>query len=503
MRKRFAPYHKDLVIILPMLLILFGVYLISLHNYLLFHSLAEIFSIAIAYGVFMFAWNSREFSDSDYVLYLGIAYFFVGSLDLLHTLAYEGMTVFSDSGTNLAGQLWISARYLESVTLLIAPLFIGRKLDIKKVFLGYAVIMSLLLASILYWHIFPACFIEGPGLTPFKKVSEYIICLILLLAILELSRKRKEFDQNVFQYLIASIIVTIASELAFTFYITPYDFYIFIGHYFKIASFYFIYRAIIKTGLINPYRLLFRNLKNSEESLNQSRRDLEKKVKERTVKLRSISRRLLNAYEEERKIIALELHDDLGQSLSAIKFMMEDAYNNINKDNGTHSADFLKPIIPLVQRIIDDTRRIQRNLRPPMLDDLGLLPTISWFCREFEATFSEIKIIRNIDIEERDVPDSLKIVIYRIIQEAMNNIAKHSEADSARISLGISDNVIELVVSDNGKGFNPGNTAQQEYSERGLGLSSMRERAELSEGYFSIVSREGEGTTIKASWPQN
>ena len=261
---------KRLMGLIAGLLILAGLYLTRLYSYLLFHSLAEIFSIVVACGIFLVAWNSRRFLENNYLLFAGIAYVFVAGIDLLHTLSYTGMGVFQGYGTDLPTQLWIAARYLESISLLIAPLFLGRPLDTRIVFLSYIGAVILLLGSVFYWEIFPVCFVDGVGLTPFKKISEYLICLILVGAIVSLNQKRGEFDQRVFRLLIASILVTICSELAFTFYVDAYGFFNMVGHYSKIISFYLIYKAIIETGLVKPYDLLFRNLKQNEEVLRES-----------------------------------------------------------------------------------------------------------------------------------------------------------------------------------------------------------------------------------------
>jgi len=246
-------------------LILAGLYFSSLYNFLLFHSFAEIFSIVVAFSIFIVAWNSRRFLDNNYFILIGIAYLFVGHVDLAHTLAYPGMGVFPGYGTNTAAQLWIVARYIESLSLLMAPLLIGRKLKVNLLFPGYGLIISVAVVSIFYWNIFPVCFIEGIGLTPFKKISEYVISLVLLGAIFIMFRKRREFDIGVLRFLFAAITVTIASELSFTLYDQPYGLPNLIGHFLKIVSYYFIYKAIIETGLVRPYDLLFRNLKQSEE----------------------------------------------------------------------------------------------------------------------------------------------------------------------------------------------------------------------------------------------
>jgi len=255
-------------------LIFLGLYVINYYNNLLFHSLAEIFSVIVACGIFMITWNSRQFQDNNYFLFLGIAYLFIGVLDMVHALAYPGLTLFQD-GINVPAQLWIASRYVESISFLIAPLLINRKLRVNYVFIGYTAVVSFLLIIIFRGNIFPDCFVEGIGLSRFNLISEYSVCLILSVSIFLLIQKRQEFDEGVLQLLIASVVTTIASELAFTMYpVHGYGFSSLIGHFLQILSFYFIYKAIIETGLRKPYHLLFRNLKQSEISLRESEREL-------------------------------------------------------------------------------------------------------------------------------------------------------------------------------------------------------------------------------------
>ncbi|HZD60749.1 MAG TPA: MASE3 domain-containing protein, partial [Anaerolineae bacterium] len=269
-KDRQSAVQSNYIVILTGALVLIGLYVISLYNYPLFHSVAELFSIVVAAGIFMVAWNSRAFMNNNYLLFIGIAYLFVGSVDLLHTLSYEGMGVFHGYGANLPTQLWVAARYMESISLLIAPLLVGRQLKGRLTFAGYAAIVGLLLVSIFYLRIFPDAFAAGVGLTPFKKISEYVISLILLASLALLQKNRTAFNADVLRLLSASIIVTIASELSFTLYMDPYGLANLIGHFLKIVSFYLIYKAFIETGLVNPYSLLFRELKKSEEALRES-----------------------------------------------------------------------------------------------------------------------------------------------------------------------------------------------------------------------------------------
>jgi len=252
--------------------IIFGLYLTSLYSYTLFHSLAEAFSIVIACCIFIVAWNTRHIINNNYLLFLGIAYLFVGTVDFIHTLAYKGMGVFLGFCANLPTQLWIVARYMESLSLLIAPLFFKKRLNVYVAFIVYTLITSSLFFSIFYLKIFPDCFIEGKGLTYFKIISEYIISSILIVSIAFLYRFRDRFEKNIFYLVVASIVVTIGSELAFTFYISVYGLSNLIGHIFKIISFYLLYRAILQTGLVDPYSLLLKELKEEEMLLKEAQR---------------------------------------------------------------------------------------------------------------------------------------------------------------------------------------------------------------------------------------
>jgi diguanylate cyclase (GGDEF)-like protein len=249
---------------------LVGLYLISRYNFLLFHSLVEMFSIVISAGIFIIAWNSRHIVDHHYWLLMGVTALSVGVIELLHTLAYKGMGVFPGYDANPPTQLWIAAQYLKSISFLIAPNFLRRRVKARVILLGYILVTTLLLGSIFYWQNFPTCFVEGQGLTPFKVASEYIISLILLAAIGVLWRHRAEFDPHVFRLLIGSIILSISADMAFTLYMDPYGLSNQAGHFLKVISFYLVYKAVIETGLKRPYDLLFRTLKQSEAQMRHN-----------------------------------------------------------------------------------------------------------------------------------------------------------------------------------------------------------------------------------------
>ncbi len=249
-----------------------GLYLTSLYSYLLFHSMVELFSIVIACGIFIIGWNTRQYIKSNYLVFLSVTYLFVGFLDLLHTLAYKGMGVFTDYDF-YANQLWIATRSLESVSLLTAMLFIDgrRRFNPHLLFVLYTVITALIVASVFYWKIFPVCFVEGQGQTPFKIYSEYVICAILVAVIVVFRRNRRHFDADIYRFLMWAFSFTIISELAFTFYISNYGFSNLVGHYFKIFSFFMVYRAIIETGLRRPQDIIFRQLVENQERLREAK----------------------------------------------------------------------------------------------------------------------------------------------------------------------------------------------------------------------------------------
>jgi hypothetical protein len=253
-------------------------YLASRYSYLFFHTVAELFSVIIAIGIFVIVWNVRRFVDNNYFLLIGIAYLFVGVLDVLHMLAYKGMGVFPGRGANLPTQLWIASRYLQALSLVIAPLSLKRTLKPPAVFWMFLLVTGLLISSIFAWNIFPVSYREGVGLTTFKKASEYVISAMLVAAAVLLMRRRDEFDAGVLRRLVLSVIATVAAELLFTFYIGVYDLSNLVGHYCKILSFYFMYEAVIRTALVDPHILLYRKLKQSEEALREERNRLQQHI---------------------------------------------------------------------------------------------------------------------------------------------------------------------------------------------------------------------------------
>ena len=256
------------------LIIFSGLYLISTYNYLLFHFIVEMFTITVSWCTFFIVWNERNLFKNGFFLAIGQSYFFFGVIEMLHMLSYKGMGLFPGFDANLPTQLWIAAGYFSSITFIIASLFLSRSFHSVSGMLIYAMTTILILVSIFCGY-FPDCFIEGTGLTRFKKMSEIIICLIFFLSIIRICLNINSFSLFVHKRLILGLIFDIAARMSFIFYISVYGFSNFMGHIFQLISFYFIYQAFVETGVSRPFELLSKQIKQEEKLSDESKQNFE------------------------------------------------------------------------------------------------------------------------------------------------------------------------------------------------------------------------------------
>lgn len=218
------------------------------------------------------------------------------------------------------------------------------------------------------------------------------------------------------------------------------------------------------------------------------------------VKVRLVqSTEVIKAQENERQRIASELHDGIGQRLSALKYSVENLLTSTDLESA--GVEPLKKIIGNIRDSIEEVRRISRDLRPAILEDFGILVTIDWLCRDFQENHS-IKMKKIINIQESSIGETQKIVIFRVIQEALNNITKHADARNVSIELTETNSRILLQIEDDGKGFrcNKKLKLSELATKIGIGLNSMRNRVELSNGNFDLFSVVGLGTKIQVAW---
>jgi hypothetical protein len=236
--------------------------LTSLHSYLLFHTLAELAFIIVCVTVIILAWSLRQFLDDDFAVFLGIALVFVAILHTMHLVDYPGLGMISHS-LDPPTQLWLGARLLLAATFIAAPFVLGRRLDLRLVVVCYAAFDALLLASIFWWRIFPATLSQS-GLTPFKKVTEYVICLLFALAIALLWRRRDQLPAYSFRLLRAALVTSIVAELWFSVYHSVATWPNLVGHLFLVLSAVLFFRAVVDDGLARPHAAAMSALREAE-----------------------------------------------------------------------------------------------------------------------------------------------------------------------------------------------------------------------------------------------
>ncbi len=239
--------------------------------------------------------------------------------------------------------------------------------------------------------------------------------------------------------------------------------------------------------------IIVRHAKNIIESQ-------QKTIQERTSSLEILSKRLLKNEENKKQKIAIDLHEGLVQTLSAIKVNVENSSARIQAYDA--NAKPLEYIVPVLQSAIQEVRSIATELRPSSLDDLGLLPTVNWFCREFEEHHDGISIKRDISLQEATIPVPLKIVIYRIIESTFKNIAQGSYTDQIRLAMQQADNKIHLRISDTPVQQTLVDTFTQSGpdSDPRFRFAEIRERATLSGGTFTSTQDGAGWNTLHVSW---
>lgn len=218
-------------------------------------------------------------------------------------------------------------------------------------------------------------------------------------------------------------------------------------------------------------------------------------ILERTAALETLSRRLIKSEEVKNKKIANDLHEGLAQTLSAIKANVESSRQRMHIDD--EHTQSLESIVPVIQSAIQEVRSIATELRPSSLDDLGLIPTLNWMCREFTRLHPEMQIERYIELPEAGIPVALKIVIFRIIEMTLENIAQHAETDRIELALQLEDETITLEIAYT-------STAQAMHPDLApdpkLRFADMRERTILSYGEFSVTRNRAGGIRLYAAW---
>jgi PAS domain S-box-containing protein len=222
----------------------------------------------------------------------------------------------------------------------------------------------------------------------------------------------------------------------------------------------------------------------AEEAVRMSEASLQQRVAEATAELRTLSRRLLDVQEEERRRLALELHDEIGQSLTALSLQLA----------GTHrpAEELIENARGMLTTLTEQVQRLSMELRPAVLDHFGIIESVRSLCSTFEQG-TGVRLDLDVSGHDDRIPDNYKIAIYRVVQEALTNVARHSGVAAATVQLTFTENQVTANVSDSGQGFDP------QRSRLSTGLGGMRERIEILGGSFMIDSAPGRGTSVRAT----
>jgi signal transduction histidine kinase len=217
--------------------------------------------------------------------------------------------------------------------------------------------------------------------------------------------------------------------------------------------------------------------------------------------LRRLINALLREREAERKRVVAQLDEGIAPLIIVSKFMIEDALRRMDLSGREDGTGLLRQARDRLRQSLHELERISRALRPRMLDDLGLLPTLEWFCRGFEQAHPALRVERSITAEEADIPRSLKLVVFRLVEEALSNVARHARASCVEVALSRVGDELLVSVKDDGAGFEEAQAGPAAWRLKAIGLVTLQKHVEASCGRLLLESAPGRGTRIGATWP--
>jgi signal transduction histidine kinase len=270
-----------------------------------------------------------------------------------------------------------------------------------------------------------------------------------------------------------------------------------------VSALYRAHRALenVNLNLESRVQLRTRELDDSNRDLRNEvvrREHAEHELRASRNNLALLTEQLIQAQEGERRRIAVELHDSVGQSLSAIKYTLERAIIMVQRPQLGSPEAVLALAVQRIHETADGIRAISMNLRPQMLDNLGAASATSWFCRGFAEIYPTIAVCTQITAKNGEIPKRISTHLFRCVQELLNNVAKHAQAKNAWIRLERQGSLLSLEVRDDGVGMP--DDVRDPADLHGSGIRNIRERAEMTTGQFSLSSLPGRGTSVQIVW---
>ena len=495
---RFLPTSGTMLLLLFIITLVY----ISFYNYLLFHVGIELFSIIIAFMMTVVCLNAHYTSTKNIFTFLGIAYGFVGGIDLLHTLAFKGMGVFPGITANIPTQLWIVARYLEGVCILFSAVYMASTPKPRTVVLILSFVSGLALLSIFNWDIFPDCFIPEQGLTPFKVISEYIICTILAIAMFLFKRNKDKLKIVFLDYLLLSCAATIASGLAFTLYTDVYGIMNMIGHVLKVVSFYYLYIAVVRVHLTYPY-----------VELQGLSKDLELEIQKLALMEREI---IATSKMESISLLAGGIAHDFNNLLTVVlgnsslaRLYLQDNPRALHKIQEIETAS--RQATDLTQRLLTFSKGgspIKKvvDLKPLISDTVNL--ALSGSNAHCEILFAEKLSL--VELDEGQFKQVLNNMVINACQAMPHGGLLQVQAENAKEYPEVmpEDHYVKISIIDQGVGiasenipmiFDPFFTTKE--SGHGLGLASCYSIIKRHDGHITVDSKLNKGTAFAIYLP--
>jgi signal transduction histidine kinase len=452
----------------------------SAASYLPLHTAIEVFSIVVAWLVFAVGWNTHDEARAGTANWLACAFLAVALLDFGHTLSYSGMPNFvTPASSEKAIHFSFAARAVAAFALLalaVRPWQALKRRSRRYIYLGACLIgVALVHWLFLYYpHWVPRTFVPGEGLTPFKVGIEYVLFAAHLIAAWGFFRRQRQDASAMWGYLFAASCLLAAGQLFTTFYSHPYDIHNFFAHAYRAVGYVLLYRALFISGIREPY-----------ETARKLRDELDLSAQ----RLRALGARVRGDIESERKRLARSLHDELGQDLTALRMDL----GWMQRHYGDHGE--LLVAVDRMRKTVDGTatamRRIISDLRPPMLDDLGIVAAATTLTKDLAGrTGLRVNLDTSGDFEA--LPEAHQTAIYRMLQEGLTNVVRHAAATQVDVSLHANGHHVELRIRDDGRGF----SEEARRKEASFGLFGLGEWASQLGGKVDIHSRPGSGTTV-------
>jgi two-component system sensor kinase len=491
--------------ILTGFLIFLFLYIINQYSVILFQTISEIFAVVICLGIFFVTWNSRVFIKNNFFVFLGISLFFIGVVHIVHIILYSSMPMPVVLKTaNIHQQVKLVSEYFLALSLILSFYFINKKIKTYIVIPIWAGIIFIIF-FLIYKGIFPANWKNNLGLTDFNELSDYIISGLLIISIMLLYKKKNIFDKEIFKFLLISIILFIITIPIFSIQKDIPEIFIFLASTITILAFYLLYKGIIETTLTKPYTMLFKELKDNHDKLN----DLNKQLQQNIRDLEIINKDL----EDFNWSISHDLKTPFNIIGIATKNIIEDSKNLISEKSLKY-LEIVKEESKKGQKLIEELLHFFRSsMKKLEVQDIS----IEIIARDI---FEEIRLScpdRNIILNIKSIPKargdivSVKEVLYNLILNAIK-FTKNKETAIIEIGGWEKENEKCFYVKDNGIGFNiiyankifnilEKAHNKKEYDGDGIGLAIVNKIIKRHAGKVWAESKENEGAIFYFTLP--